>query len=735
MALLRQGSGDVAGTAPLLAALLGLEEAAEARYGRIELSPQARRACTLQALTDEVLATAARQSVLMVLEDAHWLDPSTLELMELHLDRGAAARVLILLTSRPDRPPALAAHPHVTRLTLNRLGRAGAEAIVASLSGDKALPAEVVDAIIARTDGVPLFVEEMTKAVLEAGVAGELRVPESLHDSLMARLDRAPEVMEVAQIAACIGRVFNYPLLAAVAGRSEPELAAALDEFAAAELVFRRGTPPDASYTFKHALVQDAAYESLLRSRRQALHRQIAEALAERFPEQAAAEPNLLAHHYAKAGLADQAASLWHRAAEQAFARSANQETIGYLTRGLAQLALLPETPARATRELPMQRLLGTACLTVKGYGAPEVIRAFARAAELRDLAHGAGDDGDLFTVLFGTWLFWLTRAEHAKGEGAAADLLAQAERVGDPGGRIAGHIATAISHAHLGNPSLARSHYERSVALYEAREHPDLVYRYGLELGVATYAYQAWCLATLGYQDQALRIAEQSLMVLERKRHPYTYARCLNWNTVLHRIRGEWPTVRDLAERAIGLAREQNYAMVVATGRIMNGAALAALGSAEVGIAELRDGLAAYRATGARFQLTYHLALLAEALGRQGLIEEGQAAIDEAIALADETGERLCEPELHRQRGILLLREGLTAPAATAFLWAIEIARRQAARWWELRAARDLARLWAERGELRQTRDLLAPIYDWFTEGFGTPDLREARVLLDALP
>ena len=419
------------------------------------------------------------------------------------------------------------------------------------------------------------------------------------------------------------------------------------------------------------------------------MHRQIAQALAERFPDRAADEPNILAHHYTMAGMAKQAARSWHQAGQQALARSANLEAIGHLTRGLAELASLPSVPGHAAQELAMQRLLGTASMTVKGYGAPEVMHAFGRAWELSSLVD-EDQDGGIFAVLWGIWLFRLTRAEHTKAEETAADLLARAQRVDDPEGCIAGHLATGTSDAHLGRPQLAYAHYAESKILYEAQEHPDLSYRYGFELRVTAYAYQGWCASVLGHPDQARRLAEQALATLERNRHLYTYARGSYWLAMVYQLQGDWLMVQSHAARAIAESRKQDYSMVVAVGRIMHGAATAALGSAATGIGELRDGLEEYRATGARFQRTYYLTLLAEAVGAQGQTEEGLAALDEAGALVEETGERLCEPELHRLRGVLLLREGRPTPAETSLLRAIEMAHHQGARWWELRAARN---------------------------------------------
>ena len=413
-------AGNAAEAAPLIADLLGLN--AGQRYGELNLTSQAQRGRTLAALVDQLLGLSAQQPVLMVLEDAHWVDPTTLELMEQCLERTADARVLILLTSRPDGQPALHAHPHVTRLTLNRLGRAGVEAIVARLGG-AALPRAVVDTIIARTDGVPLFVEELTKAVVETG---QTTIPASLQDSLVARLDRLPEGKEIAQVAACIGREFGHSLLAAVVDRPLPDLEAALDRLMSAELIFRRGTPPGVTYAFKHALVQDAAYESLLKSRRQQLHARIAEALLERAFEDEAASPEVLAHHFTEGSMPERAVAHWLEAGERANARFAIDEAIAHLGKGLDQIERMPDTSDRAKHELTLLIALGPPLIISKGLYAAEINRLHARAEEL---AEQVGDRAQRFAASWGSWNLVQGRADWKAGPALADKVMVLAER------------------------------------------------------------------------------------------------------------------------------------------------------------------------------------------------------------------------------------------------------------------------------------------------------------------
>ncbi len=516
-------------TAPLIADLLGVDGAA--RYGPLDLTPLVQRARTMHALAEQLRGLAARQAVLVVLEDAHWIDPTTLELIEQCLDRIAEARVLILLTSRPDQQPALAAHPHVTGLTLNRLGRAGVESIVARLGGDH-LPSETINGIIARTDGVPLFVEELTKAVLETG---EASIPASLHDSLMARLDRIPDVKALAQIAACIGRDFDFSLLAGVADRREPELVSALNKLAAAELIFRRGIPPAATYSFKHALVQDAAYQSLLRSKRQQLHGRIAKFLEQRFPDTVEAEPELLAHHYTGAGLTAQAIAHWRKAGARAIERSANAEANADFDRGLELLKSLPESHDRAQLELQLLVPLGQAQSVTKGRGSPEAERTYVRAWEL---CQKVGEATQLFSVFFGLWGRRFVRAEFQAAEELLEQWSSLAERISDPGVLAATteYMRGGIAYFR-GQVVPARTHFEQVLAHHRPREHGSIAVRYGMysEPALACGCWRAESLLLLGHGDQALAQSGASLALARQLGHPPSLASAVAWTAIFH--------------------------------------------------------------------------------------------------------------------------------------------------------------------------------------------------------
>ena len=731
-ALLRRDLEDVREALPLIAALLDLDP--DERNSPLQLSPQQRRARTLAVLVEQLLGLARRRPVLMVLEDAHWIDPTTLELVDLALDRIAGAQVLMLVTSRPDNQPTLGGHRYVTRLTLNRLGRGPTEAIVARLAGDRGLPPEVLGEIAARTDGMPLFIEELTKAVLEAGTAGPgAAVPVSLHDSLMARLDRVPGVKEVAQMAACIGREFAFPLLAAVSPLLEADLQAALDRLAAAELVFRRGTPPETIYSFKHALVRDAAYESLLKSKRQQLHARIAQVLEEHFPDMAETEPELLAQHCTEAGLSKRAVDYWYKAGQFAIRRSATAEAVAQLTKGLAALEGLSDGPERRRREVGLQLALGPALIAAKGFAAPQTGRAYARACEL---CREAGDTSDLFPALYGQSAVHWQRAELAAAHEVARELLRLAEEQGDAAAEVVGHRLVGSFLFQLGRLTESRAHLEAGVALYDPVRDRSSRFVYAIDSGVVCLLWLAQTLLALGYPEQARVRQSEALASARELAHPNTTVQALFCDWTLHQLLHDRQEAQEQAEALIALATEQGFPLWLTAGVVVRGWALAVGGRAEDGIAVIRRGLADYRATGAELFSPYFLALLADAHGRAGQAAAGLRLLADALDRVARGGPRWIEPELHRLKGELLLAlpEADTTEAEACFRRAIAIAREHSARMLELRTATSLARLWRDNGRTGEARELLAPVYDWFTEGFDTPDLKEAGALLNEL-
>jgi TOMM system kinase/cyclase fusion protein len=737
---------------PLFATLLSLPLTAE--YAPLNVSPEQQKQKTLHAFLTIFLRVAARQPLLFVMEDLHWVDPSTLELLSLLVDQGPTARILVLLTCRPDFNPPWTGRSHLTQVTLPRLPRRQAAEMAGRVAHSKALPAEVMEQVVAKTDGVPLFVEELTKMVLESGLLQEgaeryeltgslppLAIPTTLHDSLMARLDRLASVKALAQLGATLGREFAYALLQAVSPWEEATLQQGLHQLVEAEFLYQQGLPPQATYLFKHALIQEAAYQSLLRSTRQQHHQRIAQVLEERFPGLCETQPELLAHHYTEAGLSAQAIVYWQRAGQRAIERSAHLEAVAHLTKGLEGLATLPDTPERAQQELVMQTTLGPALFVTKGQAAPEVLYAYTRA---RELCQQMGETPQLFQAMWGLWYFYLHRVELQTAREMGEHLLALAQQIGDPVLLIEAHHALGNTLNYLGEFAAAQTHFEQGIALYDRQQHHAHAVHYGQDPGVICRSYAAVTLWYLGYPEQALQRGHEAMTLAQELAHAHSLAFALVFAAWLHHFRREWPLTRERAEATIALAAEQGFGVYAAMGGIFRGWALAeqyaesgaGQGHVEEGMTQMQQGLAAWRATGAAVFQPYGLALLAKASTQIGQPEAGLALLTEALAVANDKGESRWDAELYRLKGEILLARSAEhhTEAEACFCQALDIARRQQAKSWELRAAMSLGRLWQRQGKCAEARELLTPIYGWFTEGFDTADLQEAKALLEAL-
>jgi class 3 adenylate cyclase/predicted ATPase len=736
-----------ADTVPFLAPLLALP-LPEVRYPPLLLSRERRRQRTLETVVALILELAARQPVLLIVEDLHWVDPSTLECLGLLVGQAPTTRLLALFTARPEFRAPWASRAHMTPLTLGRLRRAQIEALIGAVAGGKALPPAVVEQVATKTDGVPLFVEELTKMVLESGLLREdaghyhlvgplppLAIPATLQDSLMARLDRLATVKVVAQIGATIGRTFSYGLLRAVAGLPDPALQRELGDLVEAELLYQRGAPPEATYTFKHALIQEAAYQTLLRSTQQQYHERVARALEAQFPQIVETQPEILAQHYTQAGLGGPASAYWQRAGQRAAERSASAEAISHVTKGLESLADVPDSRERAQRELSLQLMLGPALMAMKGQAAPEVGQAYARA---RELCRQVEDPAQLFRVLRGLWNVYVVRAELSTAREVAEQLLALAERMDDAGLRVAAHRSLGVTLFYLGELEGARAHLERGLVLYGPIQRGIDAVLYGEDPGVGCGSFLAWTLWLLGDVDQAWQRAEAAVVRARGLSHVPSLAFALNYAARLHQHRRERQATQDVVDELIALSEAHGFAQRLATGRIQRGWARAEGGDLAGGLAEMRESLAAYQATGGEVARPFFLGVLAETYGKAGRPDEGLAAVAEALALAQTHGERWWEAELLRLRGRLLLAQGIDSPAAAeaeaSLVEALDRARGQRAKSLELRAAMSLSRLWQDRGKRDQARDLLAAIHGRFTEGFDTADLQEARGLLREL-
>jgi class 3 adenylate cyclase/predicted ATPase len=715
------------------------------RYPALALTPQRQKQKTLEAILALLLALAARQPLLLVVEDLHWVDPSTLELLTLILDQVPTSSVMALFTCRPDFDPPWALRAHLTPLTVTRLTRKQTELLVARVAAAKVLPLEVLEQIVAKTDGVPLFVEELTKMVLESGLLRErdgryeltgplpaLAIPATLQDSLMARLDRLATVKDVAQLGATLGRSFSYELLRAVSPMEEPTLQKTLRRLVEAELLYQRGIPPQATFIFKHALIQEAAYQSLLKSRRQQFHQRIAQVLLEHFPETPETQPELLAHHYTEAGLLEDAIRYWQRAGERAFKRGANAEAIAHLNKGLAMLNDLPDGPERVGREFDLQAARGAVLMTTKGYAAPEVEQTYLRSLEL---ARQTGNPSQLFAAEWGLFWFSMLRAEVRNCRPVGEELVRMAENAGDPGLLVQAHNSRGQNLYYLGDLPAARHHLERAIAICDAREHRAHDIRRGqLTKVIANREHAALVLWCLGYPAQALERSRQALALAQTEAQPLGRAYALGFATQLHQLRHEGPAAQVQAEAMMALSREHGLTFWLAMATFRLGAAFALQGRLEDGIAKMREGLDAWRATGAELERPYRLAVLAQAYRRLGQAEAARGVLEEAFTAVNATGEAVWEAELHRLKAESLLAQADEDEAEASLLQAIVVARGQQAKSLELRSATSLGRLWQQQGKPEDARRIVSAVYGWFTEGLDTKDLQEAKALLDQL-
>jgi predicted ATPase len=578
----------------------------------------------------------------------------------------------------------------------------------------------------------PLLREEAGQHVL-TGPLRTATIPDTLQDALMARLDQLAVAKEVAQLGAVLGREFTYDLVRAISNRDEDTLQAGLGQLVAAELLYQRGRPPRARYVFKHALIQDAAYASLLKSTRQQVHQRIAQVLEAQFPEMVATQPELLAHHLTEAGHPAQAVGYWHRAGERAVARSANLEAISHLTKGLAVLQTLPETADRIQQELLLQTTLGPALMNTKGFAAPEAERAYARA---RALCESASEAPQRFSVLRGLWQFYNGRGAYETARELGEQCLQLAQQGHDSSRRLEAHHALWTTHLLMGELPVARTHLEQGLALYDPQQHRALAVLYGHDPGVCCRGGAAVVLWLLGYPDKALREQHAADTLAQELAHPPSLAFMRMLVAIALQLRRETRAAHEQAEALIALATEQGFALFLAIGGILREGTRPALGQRGEQIGHIRQGLAAVRETGSTVWEPYFLGLLADVYAQEGQVEAGLATLDEALAAAQATGQRFGEADLYRLRGSLLLQQTGTPQAEieTWFQRALDVARRQEAKSLELRAAMSLSRLWHQQGKRKEAHDLLAEVYAWFTEGFDTADLRDAKALLEEL-
>jgi predicted ATPase/class 3 adenylate cyclase len=735
-AMLSRATVDLAEAAPLIAELLSIPT--EGRYPPLELTPQKRREKTLQALVAQ-FEGLPHQPILMVFEDVHWIDATSLELLSLAVDRAPELPLLLLVTFRPEFTPPWLGRPHVTQINLDRLPREQSAELIADLTRDKALPGATIDQIIERTDGIPLFIEELTKVLVEQAGSGPAarEIPATLRDMLTARLDRMGDAKEIAQIASVIGNEFSAGLLSHVAPIGDERLNAELKKLVDAELLFEQGGAASISYRFKHALIQDAAYQSLVRGRRQRYHHKIADTLKELYSDVAETQPEILAHHYAGADLREAAIPYLKAAAEKSMRRSANLEAIAHLTKAQELLDTLPESPDRLQQELSLQLAIGTPLIATKGFASPEVGKVYARA---REICQHAGEAPQLFPVRWGLWVFYTARAEHRTAQQLAEQCRGMGNAANDQDLLMLAHHAAGVTLSALGQHADALRELEKAIAIHDPERHASTAFAYGQDSGVVCRSQAAFSLWFLGYPDQASRMNEEAVALAERINHPYSLAAALDFSAWVDQLRGDSVAAKLHAEKAIAISMKHDFVFWLLTGMILRGWALTAKNEVEEGIAQMLQALAGYEQTGAGILRPYYLALLADVYGRIGKETEALQKLDEAEAAVKANDERWWEAELYRLKGELTLKQPSSQNSQSDseriaegyFDKARHVASDQGAKSLELRAATDLGRLWMKQGKIHEAKRMLGDTLSWFREGFDLRDQKEAKTLLE---
>jgi predicted ATPase len=701
--------------AALLANMLSLPN--DGRYPTLELDPQQQRQKTLEALTAQLETLSHQTPVLMIFEDAHWADPTSLEAFGRAVDRIRTLGVLLIVTYRPEFEPAWIGRPYVTAVILNRLGEREIAAIIDSVTGNKMLSANVRRDIIERTDGIPLFVEEMTKAVLET--AGDdvrtaaaiplssIPVPPSLHASLMARLDRLGSAKEIAQVGAVIGREFSHALLAGVVRKPETELRPALNRLVEAGLLFRQGVPPHASYLFKHALVQDAAYGTLLREPRRELHARVANTLQREFEDIPANRPEVLARHCTEAGMIEKAASLWGVAGQRSLARSAMDEASEQFTRALRQIADLPRTPEHSREEIKLQVGLVNALMHTKGYAAPQTMQATERARTLIAEAETRGELPEdpllLFSVLYGSWVANQVAFNGDAMRALGTQFLRLAEEQMTPVPIMCGHRLVGVGLLLTGDIAASRSHLDRAVTLYDPALHHTLAMRFGVDIRVAALSYQSWALWIVGHPLAALANANTAVKNARDTGHAPTLMFALQVTAVALIECGIYAPTNAMVDELIILAEKKAAPYWKAQGVLLHGCLFALTGREQEAVQTIKSGIAEFRSTGSTVFAPWHLSNLSKAYVRLGQIDEAWRCVGDAISIIGTTGERWCEADVHRLAGEIAILPSAHQAEAEAFLdHAISVSRQQQAKSWELRASMSLARLWRNQGKVQ---------------------------------
>jgi class 3 adenylate cyclase/predicted ATPase len=708
-----------------------------------ELTPQQIKNRTISTLVDILLAFSLQRPTLCIFEDAHWLDPSTLELLELIISRIGHARVLLIVSCRPEFRPAWIAHANITIHSLTRLSQTQVKTMIRDILRGGSMPQQLVDQIIEKADGVPLFIEELTSSMLSPplrtrgtesiGQPVLLRVPETLSDALMERLDRVAPSRRLAQIAAVIGREFSHDLLSAASGIDEDDMQSALSLLEHADIIYRVGISPFVRFAFKHVLLRDAIYDSLLRSKRQQIHADIAATLENHFPELAGNQPEILAYHHQEAGNHQLAIRCWFESGQRALAHSANVEAIANFRKALQLLNALPETPERAKQEIDIQLALGIPLIAVQGYASAETREAFSRA---RTLCLRMGNNPEYFQALFGLWGHSWVGGKNDDALRMADEFLSRSRALSDPVLLMVAHRVMGSTLLTIGDFQSSRSHFEETIGLSISKGKEPLYNLYMVEPQAASLLLLSWDLWFLGYPDQSLSRVSEALALAQDLGHPYTVAFAHYMTSVVHLLRGDAARALESAQKSFEMSQEQRFSLYVILSRISRGRAAGDLGRLGEARVEIALGIDAARRNGVGFMLPMMDSWLADMHAKADENEYALSIVERALAnIGDATG-RSWEAELHRQRAqiLLALDPSKVGEAESHLKKAIEVARGQGAKSLELRAATSLAELWRTQGRSDEARALLEPICRWFDEGAETTDLRRAREAQSAL-
>ena len=743
-ALLGRNTQQVDLVVPLIAAMLGIPTGP--RYPRNDMTPQRQKQLTLEAAVEQLEGLAAGRPVLLICEDVQWVDPTTLELLSLIIERIEHLRVMLVITARPEFSPPWSNHGHITALSLNGLGRGQGTIVVEQIAGGKLLPREVLEEILERTDGVPLFIEELTKQVIESGLlidAGSsyalagpllpLTIPATLHDSLIARLDRLGRAKEVAQVGAAIGREFSYAILAEVAGRPEEELLEMLDQLVSSGLVKRSGLPPTAIYVFKHALVRDAAYESLLKSRRRQIHDRIAMALERQWPESKDVQPELLAHHYAGAGRAQQAADYWRKAAERAIQRFANSEAIAHCDKAVMQLRSMPPSPEQMRAELEVQLAKGVAVRAARGYSVPESEQVFLRACEICD---ELGDRVNLVHALRGLFGTYYVAARWSDAGQVADRICATTEGLNDRVVLCIRWTMDGAARLFRGEPAEAAACLQEALRCCDDGDRAMHIRLTGHEMASLIRFHLAIAEWLIGRPEKAMRTSEEAVAIARGAMQPFSLVQALGNGALLRILARDWDTAEALAGETLEVSIQHGIPDYISFGNMLLGVLAAMKGDIAQGIIRARESMVELHRAGWQCFVPILLVHLAAAQEVRGEADAALGTADEALSMIRRSGEAVWEGEALRIQALMKSANGAdVAQVETILRAAIDIAGRQRAKAFELRSAVSLSQLWAKQGKWRESRDLLGPIYAGFTEGLDTADLLEARKLLHEIP